>query len=128
MPPGGPRGHGPHGSHGSRHGDEHLGAQTFRLGRALDFLQRLDVHRATLKSQLEQAELKAIHSVLTGELKAIELVRNEFIDAFGLGSPQRHRGGHRRTIVPPPGERPAAPASEHDAPDGDAEAGPNGED
>jgi hypothetical protein len=67
---------GPH-----RHGD---GAQTFRRGRALDFLKRLEVKRATLAKQLEQTELQAIYSVISGELKAVELIRNEFIELFEL--------------------------------------------
>ena len=67
---------GPH-----RHGG---GAQTFRRGRALDFLKRLDVKRATLAKQLEQTELQAIYSVISGELKAVELIRNEFIELFEL--------------------------------------------
>ena len=87
-----PREHGPrkehrHGRHG--HGAEgdaprHHGAQTFRRGRALDFLEWLDVHRATLVDQLQRSELQAIHPVISGELKALELVRNEFIVSFEL--------------------------------------------
>ncbi|CAM4481657.1 hypothetical protein FHS16_004781 [Paenibacillus endophyticus] len=72
-----------HEGHGGK-GQKHAGAQTFRRGRALEFLQRLDVKRTTLIQQLEQPELKAIHQVIAGELKAIEMVRNEFIDLFGL--------------------------------------------
>ena len=87
-----PREHGPwkehrHGRHG--HGAEgdaarNHGAQTFRRGRALDFLEWLDVHRATLVDQLQRSELQAIHPVISGELKALELVRNEFIVSFAL--------------------------------------------
>lgn len=79
--------HRKHGRHHDGHGGKghkHAGAQTFRRGRALEFLQRLDVKRTTLIQQLEQPELKAIHQVIAGELKAIEMVRNEFIDLFGL--------------------------------------------
>ncbi len=76
---------GPHEHHD--HGREHShrpGAQTFRRGRALDFLQRLEVKRATLVQQLQQPALASIHPMLAGELKAIELVMNEFIDLFEL--------------------------------------------
>ncbi|WP_174520856.1 hypothetical protein [Alicyclobacillus acidiphilus] len=84
-----------HGEHGGRNrhmkcGDgrgghpKHGGAQTFRRGRALEFLQRLDIKRATLSQQLAQRELASIHPVISGELKAIELVRNEFIELFEL--------------------------------------------
>jgi hypothetical protein len=80
-------GHRKHGRHHDGHsgkGHKHSGAQTFRRGRALEFLQRLDVKRTTLLQQLEQPKLQAIHQVIGGELKAIEMVRNEFIDLFDL--------------------------------------------
>ncbi|WP_212758524.1 hypothetical protein [Paenibacillus sinopodophylli] len=85
-------GHRKHGRHHEGHGgrgSRHTGAQTFRRGRALEFLQRLDVKRTTLIEQLEQPELKTIHQVIAGELKAIEMVRNEFIDLFGLHDDQK---------------------------------------
>ncbi|WP_033843232.1 MULTISPECIES: hypothetical protein [Geobacillus] len=62
----------------------HRGAKTFRRGRVLDFLQRLYVKRETLKQQLQSPELQSIHPVLTGELKAIEMVINEFIQSFDI--------------------------------------------
>ncbi|MCY0881725.1 MAG: hypothetical protein OWS74_06990 [Firmicutes bacterium] len=62
----------------------HQRAQTFRRGRVLEFLQRLDIKRNTLICQLKQPELQTIHPVLSGELKAIETVRNEFIALFNL--------------------------------------------
>ena len=80
----GPCRHGRPGDPGRSQVHLHHGAQTFRRGRALDFLQRLDVKRTTLAQQLEQPELRSIHQVLSGELKAIELVRNEFIELFDL--------------------------------------------
>lgn len=96
KPAGGERGHGKpakpgkHGKHerhdGGRRGEDprHAGAQTFRRGRALEFLQRLEVQRATLAGQLARPELQAIHQVIGGELKAVELLRNEFIQLFEL--------------------------------------------
>lgn len=80
-------GHGRHGRQGCGCKGEvrnQPGAQTFRRGRALDFLQKLNVKRATLTKQLEQPELQSIHQVIIGELKAIELIRNEFIEQFDL--------------------------------------------
>lgn len=65
-------------------GHKHTGAQTFRRGRALDFLQRLNIKRDTLMKQLALPELKAILPVVSGELKAIETVRDEFVCLFEL--------------------------------------------
>lgn len=75
-----------HQGHGRRHGHEHKrrGAQTFRRGRALDFLGRLDVKRETLLRQLGQAELQSIHPMISGELKAVEMIRDEFMELFDL--------------------------------------------
>ncbi|ADI27788.1 MULTISPECIES: hypothetical protein [Geobacillus] len=66
------------------HKGPHRGAKTFRRGRALEFLARLYVKRETLKQQLQSPELQSIHPVLTGELKAIEMVINEFIQSFDI--------------------------------------------
>lgn len=60
------------------------GAKTFRRGRAIAFLETLEVKRSTLKKQLELSELQSIHPVLVGELKAIDMVINEFIQVFEL--------------------------------------------
>ncbi|MFB5192558.1 hypothetical protein [Alicyclobacillus fastidiosus] len=75
-------GHGRHVHKGEDH--KHSRAQTFRRGRALAFLETLNVKRATLIQQLEQSELEPIHPIIRGELKAIEMVRNEFIAMFEL--------------------------------------------
>lgn len=74
---GGGRGRG-HGRGGGR------GAQTFRRGRAIEFLNRLQVKRTTLKQQLATAELQTINPILVGELKAIDAVINEYIQLFEL--------------------------------------------
>jgi hypothetical protein len=71
--------HGPH-----HHGHHQGGAQTFRRGRVLEFLQQLDIKRTTLLQQLQQPELQSLSQVLSGELKAVELIRNEFIEWFAL--------------------------------------------
>jgi len=59
-------------------------AQTFRRGKILNFLERLFIRRNTLKHQLDQEEYKEIHSEIRGELKALEMVIDEFIHEFDL--------------------------------------------
>ncbi|WP_206831877.1 hypothetical protein [Alicyclobacillus fructus] len=86
IPHGHPRdGHPGHrGRHGHPGAFHHGGPQTFRRGRALQFLEFLDVRRSTLLRQLEQPEFADIRPVLTGELKAVESIRDEFIAMFDL--------------------------------------------
>ncbi|RPK09300.1 hypothetical protein [Priestia endophytica] len=62
----------------------HHGAKTFRRGRALDFLERLHIKRTRLKQQLDSPEYVEIRQVILGELKAIELVIDEFTRHFEL--------------------------------------------
>lgn len=62
----------------------HRGPKTFRRGRAIAFLERMNLKRTTLKQQLEQPEFQPIHQVLLGELKAIDMVINEFTQLFDL--------------------------------------------
>lgn len=59
-------------------------AQTFRRGRAVMFYQQLETKRETIKRQLESAEFETIQPLLIGELKAIEMVMEEFKVAFRL--------------------------------------------
>lgn len=59
-------------------------AQTFRRGRAIAFLEKLNVKRLTLLQQLNQPEYESIKQVISGELKAIDAVIREFIHAFEL--------------------------------------------
>ncbi|WP_251550202.1 hypothetical protein [Neobacillus muris] len=68
---------------GHKRRDRH-GAQTFRRGRALDFLERLQLKRMTLKQQLEAPEFLEIKPIILGELKAIEMVIDEFVQQFEL--------------------------------------------
>lgn len=79
-----------------RKGDGHrgkggAGAKTFRRGRAMDFLERLQVKRATLKQQLGTAEFQEISQVILGELKAVEMVIDEFIKHFELHEGERSK-------------------------------------
>ncbi|MDD9267198.1 hypothetical protein ACFPES_09210 [Paenibacillus sp. GCM10023248] len=70
------------GGHKGRH--HHHGAQTFRRGRALEFLERLKVNRATIKQQLDAAEFQEIRPILLGELKAIESVIDQYTQHFEI--------------------------------------------
>lgn len=62
----------------------HRGAKTFRRGRAIAFLEMMNLKRSTLKQQLETPELQSINPILVGELKAIDMVINEFIQLFEI--------------------------------------------
>lgn len=69
---------------GHRGKGQHHGAQTFRRGRALDFLEKLKVKQATLKQQRDNPDFQDIKQVILGELKAIEMIINEYINQFEL--------------------------------------------
>lgn len=90
----GPHHHGEHrGPRGGRGRSEEdrkhfRSAQTFRRGRAVAFLERLEVKRNTLVQQLEQPEYAEIKSVISGELKATDAIIQEFIHMFELQEPQ----------------------------------------
>lgn len=66
---------------GERHSKS---AQTFRRGRAIAFLDKLMVNRATLQRQLQEPELESIKQVISGELKATEAIIEEFIHVFQI--------------------------------------------
>ena len=74
--------------HGRRRGGEegshHRGAKTFRRGRAIAFLERMQLKRATIKQQLDQPEFQSIQPILVGELKAVDMVISEFIQLFEI--------------------------------------------
>jgi len=82
--PEGRHGGGRHKGHRGKHHHHHHGAQTFRRGRAIEFLERLHVRRETLRKQLKAPELEEIRQVVLGELKAIELVIEEYTRHFEL--------------------------------------------
>ncbi|MFC4619021.1 hypothetical protein ACFO4N_09885 [Camelliibacillus cellulosilyticus] len=95
--------------HGDRHhceGDHkhkdphrhHRGAKTFRRGRALAFLEMMNLKRSTLKQQLKSPELQSIQQVLVGELKAIEMVINEFAQLFELHEFEGIEKGGKNTV------------------------------
>lgn len=44
----------------------------------------LHLKRATLKQQLDQPEFESIRPILVGELKAIDMVINEFVQLFEI--------------------------------------------
>ena len=72
------------GRHGEEKGTHQRGAKTFRRGRALAFLERMYLKRATIKQQLEQPEFQSIQPILVGELKAIDMVISEFVQLFEI--------------------------------------------
>lgn len=79
------RGHGENRHQGAGHHHKgHHGAKTFRRGRAISFLETLNLKRSTLKKQLETPELQSINPILVGELKAIDMVIDEFVQLFEL--------------------------------------------
>nr|WP_260982724.1 hypothetical protein [Lysinibacillus fusiformis] len=77
-------GHHRGGRHRGMEGTAPRGAKTFRRGRAIAFLETLNVKRATLKQQLEQPEFQSIQQILVGELKAIDMVIQEFSQLFDI--------------------------------------------
>lgn len=76
------------------------GAQTFRRGRALHFLERLELRRRTLAAQLEEHAFESIRPVIAGELKAVDAVLQEFVQVFELHEKpecgKRHADERRR--------------------------------
>ncbi|AQQ53409.1 hypothetical protein [Planococcus lenghuensis] len=71
----------------------HKGAKTFRRGRAIEFLERMNTRRETLKQQLETPELQSINPILVGELKALETVIAEFTRLFELHPDEGKQNG-----------------------------------
>ena len=59
-------------------------AKTFRRGRILVFLNQLEVKRSTLVQQLQQPEFKSIEQVISGELKAVDEIIQQFTHLFEL--------------------------------------------
>ncbi|RXI96200.1 hypothetical protein DS745_20880 [Anaerobacillus alkaliphilus] len=60
------------------------GPKTFRRGRAIAILETLNLKRSTIKQQLEQPEFQSIQQILVGELKALDMVINEFTQLFEI--------------------------------------------
>lgn len=58
------------------------GAQTFRRKRAVAFLQSLQAKEDVLLQQLNMPELQAANAVIAGELKAVQAIKAEFMQAF----------------------------------------------
>ncbi|MEF2965709.1 hypothetical protein V3851_07700 [Paenibacillus sp. M1] len=86
------------------HGKKHFqSAQTFRRGRAIAFLERLNIKRTTLLAQLNQPEYEAIKPVISGELKATDAIIREFIHVFEL-----------HEVLPENDSKPGGDDSDHD--------------
>ncbi|KPN96368.1 hypothetical protein [Lysinibacillus sp. ZYM-1] len=77
-------GHHRGGRHRGMEGASPRGAKTFRRGKAIAFLESLTIKRATIKQQLEQPEFQSIQQILVGELKAIDMVIQEFSQLFDI--------------------------------------------
>ncbi|WP_102271965.1 hypothetical protein [Cytobacillus massiliigabonensis] len=71
-------------SRGREHHSHQHGPKTFRRGRAIAFLEMMNLKRDTIKQQLEKPEFQSINPILVGELKAIDMVINEFKQLFEL--------------------------------------------
>lgn len=67
-----------------KEGSQEGGPKTFRRGRAITFLERMQLKRSTIKQQLDKPEFQSIQPILVGELKAIDMVINEFIQLFEI--------------------------------------------
>lgn len=72
------------GYHRGYRGKGPRGAKTFRRGRAVAFLQMMQLKRSTIKQQLDEPEFESIRQVLVGELKAIDMLINEFVQLFEI--------------------------------------------
>lgn len=77
-------GHHRGGRHKGHDGTHHRGPKTFRRGRAIAFLERMNLRRSTIQQQLDKPEFQSIHSILVGELKALDMVIDEFIQLFEI--------------------------------------------
>ncbi len=70
--------------HEGREGSHPRGAKTFRRGRAIAFLDMMNLKRSTIKQQLELPEFQSIQAILVGELKAIDMIISEFTQLFEI--------------------------------------------
>ncbi len=60
------------------------GRKHFDAGEQLLFLEMMNLKRATIKQQLSEPEFQSIQQILIGELKAIDMVINEFTQLFEI--------------------------------------------
>lgn len=60
------------------------GPKTFRRGKAIAFLEMMNLKRSTIKQQLNEPAFQSIQQILIGELKAIDMMINEFIRLFDI--------------------------------------------
>lgn len=88
---------GRHGRSGAHQGAR--GAQTFRRGRILVFLEHLQTRRSTLARQLGEPEYEAIKPVISGELKALDHVIEDYIRLFDLQEVDSQPGDSRSADV-----------------------------
>ncbi len=80
-----------------RHHDHQArGPKTFRRGRAIAFLDMIQLKRTTIKQQLEEPEFESIKPILIGELKALDMVINEFTQLFDL---EEYEGSEKTSVT-----------------------------
>lgn len=72
------------GRHNGKDGLHQRGPKTFRRGRAIAFLEMMNLKRSTIKHQLNEPEFQSINQILIGELKAIDTMINEFVQLFEI--------------------------------------------
>lgn len=65
-------------------GRHQRGPKTFRRGRAIAFLEMMNLKRSTIKQQLNEPEFQSINQILIGELKAIDTMISEFVQLFEI--------------------------------------------
>ncbi|USK58086.1 hypothetical protein [Peribacillus asahii] len=56
----------------------------FHRGRAITFLEMMNINRSTIKQQLNKSEFQSINKILIGELRALDMVINEFSKLFEI--------------------------------------------
>ncbi|WP_046214101.1 hypothetical protein [Paenibacillus wulumuqiensis] len=98
-------------------------AQTFRRGRALAFLERLNIRRTTLLTQLGQPEYESIRQVISGELKATDTIIQEFIHMFELQEIEEENGHTKSDQLPGENTR---RSDKEDSRGADEQTGPGG--
>lgn len=81
--------------HRGGHGGEEQRAKTFRRKRALGFLEMLYVKQETLKDQLHREEFANSRPVIEGELKAVEMIIEEFKNVFQVERSEIEEGENR---------------------------------
>lgn len=62
----------------------HRGRKNSRRSKVITFLERMNLKRSAIMEQLDKPEFQSITQVLAGELKAIDIVIDEFTQLFEI--------------------------------------------